>query len=190
VSPNTTFSIALFSSNTGDAESESTFWQYHYGSPALRQTSESPPNVTQDSIYRIGGLTEVFTVWSLLLTAGDQILNDPVTKHLPELSNYTEVQNTVSNVKWDDVTVGQLASHMSGVARDCELAMSRKMITEIGLLIVSTQIALATYLLKLGCHPFLPTNCLVAKISPSAVSAVGLSADIYKIAAKTFLRVY
>ncbi|KAJ5610828.1 Beta-lactamase-like protein [Penicillium lagena] len=118
ISPNTTFSIALFSSNTGDAESEPAFWQYHYTSPAHRVTSDVSHNVTQDSIYRIGGLTEIFTVWSLLLAGGDQILNDPVTKHIPELSNFVKKQNLFNSVQWDGVTVGQLTSHMSGIARD------------------------------------------------------------------------
>jgi CubicO group peptidase (beta-lactamase class C family) len=121
VSPNTTFSVALFSANKGTAEEEPFFWEYHYTSPALRMTNHLSQNVTKDSIYRIGGLTEVFTVWSLLLAEGDQIFNDPVVKYLPELANTSKEQlDTIYLVKWSDVTVGQLASHMSGIARDCK----------------------------------------------------------------------
>lgn len=121
VSANTTFSIALFSSDAGNAEDEPFFWQYHHTAPALNQSLAGSHAADKDSVYRIGGLTEVFTVWSLLFTGnGDQIFDDPVTKYLPELGNSTTVQDVIGHVKWDDVTVGQLASHMSGIARDCE----------------------------------------------------------------------
>jgi CubicO group peptidase (beta-lactamase class C family) len=120
VSPNTTFSIALFSSDPRDAEDEPFFWQYHHTAPAWNQSLAGSHTANKDSIYRAGGLTEVFTVWSLLLTdGGDQILDDPVTKYLPELVADTKDQDAIGHVAWHDVTVGQLASHMSGVARDC-----------------------------------------------------------------------
>ncbi|KAJ5963506.1 uncharacterized protein N7479_003382 [Penicillium vulpinum] len=119
ISANTTFSIALFSSNAGNAEDKLFFWEYHYTAPTLNQSSVGSHIADKDSIYRIGGLTEVFTVWSLLLAGeGDQVLDDPVTKYLPELVDSKEEQDMVGPVKWDDITVGQLASHMSGIARD------------------------------------------------------------------------
>ncbi|KAJ0421601.1 beta-lactamase/transpeptidase-like protein [Aspergillus carlsbadensis] len=119
VSPNTTFSIALFSSDPGNAEDEPFFWQYHHTAPALDQSLAGSHTANKDSIYRIGGLTEVFTVWSLLLTEdGDRILDDPVTLYLPELVDDTKDQDAIDRVAWDEVTVGQLASHMSGIARD------------------------------------------------------------------------
>ncbi|KAL3476519.1 beta-lactamase/transpeptidase-like protein [Aspergillus californicus] len=122
VSPNTTFSIALFSADAGDAEDEPFFWQYHHTARALNRSSTGSHSANKDSVYRIGGLTEVFTVWSLLLSGGDQILDDPVTKYLPELvdsrSALEQQEDGITYVSWEDVTVGQLASHMSGIARD------------------------------------------------------------------------
>jgi hypothetical protein len=127
VSPNTTFSIALFSSDTGNAEDEPFFWEYHHTAPTLNHSSVGSHAADKDSIYRIGGLTEVFTVWSLLLTRdGDQIFDDPVTKYLPELVDSTREQGMIGHVRWDDVTVGQLASHMSGISRDCKLDTERE----------------------------------------------------------------
>lgn len=123
ISPNTTFSVALFSSNNGTAADKPTFWQFDYTSPALKESSPSTLNVSENSIYGIGGLTEVFTVWSLLIEDGD-IMDDPVTKHLPELANNSTSSagdlGSLKHVQWDQITVGQLASHMSGLARDCE----------------------------------------------------------------------
>ena len=121
ISPNTTFSIALFSSDTGNADDEPFFWQYHHTAPALNKSTIGSHVADEGSIYRIGGLTEVFTVWSLLLTGdGDQVFDDPVTKYLPELVDSTREQDRIGTVEWGDITVGQLASHMSGIARDCE----------------------------------------------------------------------
>jgi CubicO group peptidase (beta-lactamase class C family) len=121
ISPNTTFSITLFSSDNGNAKDEPFFWQYHHTSHALSRSTVGSSTADHDSIYRIGGLTEVFTVWSLLLAEdGGRILNDPVTKHLPELLGGTGDQEAIEHVQWGDVTVGQLASHMSGISRDCE----------------------------------------------------------------------
>lgn len=123
ISPNTSFSIALFSSNVGTAGDEPTFWQYDFTSPALEESSPGSNNVSERSIYGIGGLTEVFTVWSLLIADGD-IMDDPVTKHLPELANASSGSgnelNSMEYIQWDQITVGQLASHMSGLPRDCE----------------------------------------------------------------------
>ncbi|OKP06386.1 hypothetical protein PENSUB_6376 [Penicillium subrubescens] len=121
ISPNTTFSIALFSANKGTAEDKPFFWEYHHTSPAFKKANHLSQNVTKDSIYRIGGLTEVFTLWSLLLAEGDQIFNDPVVNYLPELASALQGhQDPINLVRWSDVTVGQLASHMSGIARDCK----------------------------------------------------------------------
>lgn len=125
ISPNTTFSIALFSTNEGNAADEPSFWEYHYTSNALKaQSSQNVPDVDENSIYRIGGLTEIFTVWSLLLTKGDQIWNDPILKYLPELANASSLtqakMNPIKYAQWDEITVGQLATHMSGLARDCK----------------------------------------------------------------------
>jgi CubicO group peptidase (beta-lactamase class C family) len=121
ISPNTTFSMALFSAGNGNAEDKPFFWQYHHTASALNKSAVKSYLADEDSIYRIGGLTDVFTVWSLLLTGdGNKIFDDPVTKYLPELVDNLREQDLVGHVEWRDITVGQLASHMSGIARDCE----------------------------------------------------------------------
>lgn len=80
--------------------------------------------VDANSIYRIGGLTQVFTVWTFLIEAGDSHWNMPVTAYLPELAQVTQElnakQDPVNYVNWDDILVGELASHMAGIARGCE----------------------------------------------------------------------
>ncbi|KAM5505799.1 hypothetical protein McaMca56_000447 [Microsporum canis] len=115
--PNTTsFSLSLFSVNQGNASNQPFFFDYHYTAPPLK----SHP-VGNDSIYRIGGLTKIFTIWTILIEAGDRIWNNPVTEYIPELAdamNHQDAkQDPVSYVDWEVVTVGQLASHMAGISR-------------------------------------------------------------------------
>ncbi|KAJ5161703.1 Beta-lactamase-like protein [Penicillium capsulatum] len=122
VKATTSFSIALFSSDKGNTDEEPFFWQFHHTSPELKKTSKDAIVVNKDSIYGIGGLTEVFTIWSLLINGDDQIFDEPVTKYLPEL-NTTDLKSKAkkdptSVAAWEDITVGQLASHLSGLARD------------------------------------------------------------------------
>lgn len=124
VHPNTTsFSLALFSTNKGDAADKPFFFDYHYTAPSMKSASD----VDENSIYRIGGLTKVFTVWSILIEAGDRIWNDPVTEYVPELAHAAKwldaKKDPVSYVSWEDVTIGQLASHMAGIARECKFSL-------------------------------------------------------------------
>ncbi|KAF7588571.1 hypothetical protein BBP40_005490 [Aspergillus hancockii] len=123
VSPNTTsFSISLFSTNQGTASDHPFFYEYHYTAPSIRRPARRTNAVDQNSIYRIGGLTQIFTVWTLLVEAGDGIWNDRVTKYLPELlASADSVDANPSPLQyadWESITVGQLASHMAGLPRD------------------------------------------------------------------------
>lgn len=62
-----------------------------------------------DSIYRIASTTKLFTVYMLLIEAGDGILNDFVTKYIPELAG---------KGNWDSITVGALAGYTAGVVSE------------------------------------------------------------------------
>ena len=60
-----------------------------------------------------------------MIEAGDSYFNDPISRYVPELaaavaqcSNNTVELDEVDNVHWDDVTLGDLASQMGGIARD------------------------------------------------------------------------
>lgn len=125
VTPNTTsFSIALFSTNEGTASSVPFFFDYHYTAPSLMESKSSVTEVNVNSIYRIGGVTEVFTIWTILTEVGGGIWTDPVTKYVPELwiaaQESSTDENPVASVDWTGITIGELASHMSGISRDCK----------------------------------------------------------------------
>jgi CubicO group peptidase (beta-lactamase class C family) len=120
ITPNTTsFSIALFS--TENNSSDPYLWQYRHTAPSL-SISTGVKSVDADSVYRIGTLTQLFTVYTILTEAGDVHWEEPVTKWIPELAQATKTLDAKSQplryVDWDDVTL--VASHLSGIARDCE----------------------------------------------------------------------
>jgi hypothetical protein len=92
-----TYSIQIFS-----ASDEKPLLDFHHRGA----------NVFGNSVYRIASTTKVLTVYLLLLQAGDGILNDPVTKYLPELAGQDH---------WDDITVGSLAGYTSGIVSEGKL---------------------------------------------------------------------
>ncbi|KAK5049464.1 hypothetical protein LTR84_004393 [Exophiala bonariae] len=115
----TTFSIGLFSPTDGLNTSKPLFYEYHYKAPSLAINPGSETNVGALNIYRIGSLTQVFTTWLTLVEAGEASWAAPVTKYIPELaqavaSNHD--QTAVTQVAWEDVTLGDLAAHLACIS--------------------------------------------------------------------------
>lgn len=81
--------------------------------PQIRQAGSSSV-VDGDTSYRVGSISKIFTTLAIL-RAGVR-MDDPITSYLPEL-NQLEPADGFS-VSWNDVTVGSLASHMSGLGLD------------------------------------------------------------------------
>lgn len=114
----TSMSISIFS--TSDP-ANSPFFQYHYTSPTLANVTNGVKTVDFSSIYRIGSMSKLFTVYTLLAEVGDGHWNEPVTKWVPELAAAaTSQQNAMESVQWSDITLGDLANQMSGISRDCK----------------------------------------------------------------------
>ncbi|KAI1748962.1 beta-lactamase/transpeptidase-like protein [Xylaria castorea] len=113
----TAWAVALFSS-----KENKTLYEHYYTPPIDVGVSK----VDSNSIFRIGSVSKVFSVWSFLIEVGDKYFNDPITKYIPELANLTynggsdqqEVYNDIDHVRWEEVTLGQLASHAAGILRD------------------------------------------------------------------------
>lgn len=120
------FSISLFS-----VDEDELIFQYHH-SPTLPPAT-GVSTVDADSIYRIGSCTKVFSVWTFLIEVGDSYFSEPVTRYVPELAAMATQSNNnsvgydeVDKVRWDDVTLGALASQMAGIARDGSSMLSRR----------------------------------------------------------------
>lgn len=124
--PNTTsFSIALFS--TENDRSIPYLWQYHHTAPALSNSTSGVKIVDENSIYRLGTVTQLFTVYTFLVEASERHWDKPVTKWVPELNQASNIldakKHPLDYVDWESVTLGDLAGHLAGIARDCEFTI-------------------------------------------------------------------
>lgn len=99
-------------------------WAHHWTAPNLAQLNTTgAKRVDGDTVYRIGSVTKIFTLLTFLATVGDGIMNDPITKYLPDIAELARNSSTASNIftpDWEEITVGSLATQMSGLIRDCE----------------------------------------------------------------------
>ncbi|KAK0669814.1 beta-lactamase/transpeptidase-like protein [Cercophora samala] len=87
----------------------------HYTPPVRNKNGTA--NVTAETVYRIGSCTKIFTVLSLLQQSNIR-WDEPVTTYLPELRHNQAQGTEIEAVRWDYVTIGSLASHLSGIGRD------------------------------------------------------------------------
>ncbi|RYO79049.1 hypothetical protein DL766_009728 [Monosporascus sp. MC13-8B] len=100
----TYFAVQAFSRH-----SDKTLYERYYG-----------PSIGPETLYRIGSVSKVVSVYTTLAELGDRHWNDPLTKHIPKLARL-KVRNPVYDVDWSEVTLGALASHMGGISRDYAL---------------------------------------------------------------------
>ena len=62
-------------------------------------------------------MSKLFTVYAILVAGGGlTTLDIPVTRYLPELIKEGNV-DPLKNIKWEDVTIGALASQQGGSAQ-------------------------------------------------------------------------
>lgn len=118
ITPNTTsFSIAIFagSNYVAGPDNSSFFYEYHHTASKSSETI-----LDQDSVFALGDLTQFLTVYAQLAELGDGVWSRSIVEFLPELANVSEHEvDALRLVQWEDVTLGALAGHMSGIARDC-----------------------------------------------------------------------
>ncbi|KAK3214141.1 hypothetical protein GRF29_28g2121326 [Pseudopithomyces chartarum] len=112
-SATTSFSVILFSTENTNA-SDPFLFEYHHTARSLSNKTSAVQKVDRDTIYPIGDLTTLFTTWLFLIEAEEQHWADPITAWIPELR-----QNSTAStaVKWDDITLGDLAAHLSGLGK-------------------------------------------------------------------------
>ncbi|KAF4630436.1 hypothetical protein G7Y89_g7707 [Cudoniella acicularis] len=116
--PNSTsFSVEIFSTKNPNP-----LFEYHHTSPNL-QLFNGTKLVDGNSIYRIASISKLFTVYLFLIEAGDVHFHDSITKFIPELAEesiFYSNDEAADFVDWESVTIGELASQMSGISRDSE----------------------------------------------------------------------
>lgn len=108
-----TFSVGVFG-----IYDEGLLHEYHYTAPEVSNSTSGVKEADADSIYRIGSISKLLTVYIFLIREGFTRFEDPVTKYIPELElpNLSSPYGRLGN--WSEVTVGDIASQLSGAARD------------------------------------------------------------------------
>lgn len=116
-------SITALSTEDGD----SPFFDFQFSSPFLNRSAGSTATVNKTSMYRIGSISKLFTVYTLLVNYGWEHWDEAITEYLPELKDAVDSPGNTSfmSVAWSKITVGDLASQLSGIGRDCELYVPR-----------------------------------------------------------------
>ncbi|KAI6256463.1 hypothetical protein MCOR29_004903 [Pyricularia oryzae] len=91
---------------------------FHSTPPTL--DSRGVKTVDGKSIYRVGSISKIFPVLAVLKLDGVS-LDDKITKYLPELRglvNQQPVRDSLTEVEWDEITLGALGAHISGISTD------------------------------------------------------------------------
>lgn len=128
----TSYSIEVWSATD---PSGTPLWSWHHTAPNLTRSvgngtytnTTGVRRVDKNTVYRLGSLTKIFTIYTWLVQDGDVKWNTPITEYVPELQAVADrsSQDAVANVDWGDVTIGALASQMAGIVRDCKSPLQR-----------------------------------------------------------------
>lgn len=116
----TSYSIEVFSTS----KEHPVVFSWDHTAPSLAASNTSGVSKTDaDTVYRLGSLTKIFTVYTWLAQDGDSKWNEPITNYVPELAEAADraKSDPVANVPWGEVTIGSLAGQLSGAIRDCKL---------------------------------------------------------------------
>lgn len=74
----TSFSVAMFSTS-----SSGLLYERHYTDPVVRNSTAGTRRVDGNSIFRIGSVSKLLTVYLLLILDGERILGNTVTDYSP-----------------------------------------------------------------------------------------------------------
>lgn len=109
----TSFSVGVFTTGTDDF-----LFEHHHVGQRLAG-SLTGGSLDEDSLYRIGSVTKLLTVYTILAHLGYTHWDEPITSYIPELRIADPASgHTVRHIDWSEVTLGALASHSAGIPRD------------------------------------------------------------------------
>ncbi|CEJ59343.1 hypothetical protein PMG11_07971 [Penicillium brasilianum] len=82
--------------------------------------------VDQDTVFRVGSVSKLWTMVLLLVEEGLWPFQEPVARFVPELREAASKlrwdprkrRDGINHLDWGEVSIGELASHLAGVARD------------------------------------------------------------------------
>lgn len=103
----TSFTIDIFSTSTN-----ASLYSYAHSASAL-DSSLTAGVLNDQTIFRTGSVSKLYTAYAIIVQAGIEVLDHPVTQYLPELAGNSR-QDSLTKIIWEDVTVGALAAHQGG----------------------------------------------------------------------------
>lgn len=117
------FTVQIFS-----AADEKPLFEHYWTSPSIKNATTGVTEVDENTVFRIGSASKLWTILLFLKEAGDVDFNQPIRKYVPELKeaaeelskNTTMGKDAIDFARWGDITIGELASHQAGIARDCK----------------------------------------------------------------------
>ena len=115
------YSIQVFSTNPGGG----ILGERHHTASNLGADTPGVRTVDGNTIYRLGSVSKVLAVLGWLAELGDRHWNQPIVDFIPELASLSAQAasrpfDRVRQTSWEDITIGSLASQVSGVGRDCK----------------------------------------------------------------------
>ncbi|KAJ5972408.1 uncharacterized protein N7479_002326 [Penicillium vulpinum] len=114
--PSISFAAQVYSSE----EEESAFQFYHTDDP-VKFGSVGVQKVDEDTMFRIGSISKLWTMFLFMTLEGTRYFHEPISKYVPELQTKyrpKQAKDKINYLQWGDVTIGELASHQAGLARD------------------------------------------------------------------------
>ncbi|KAH8703424.1 putative penicillin-binding protein [Talaromyces proteolyticus] len=106
-----------FSASVFDLGNNEPLFDFHFEAPQLNGSC-TRGKLTDDTIYRTGSLGKLLVMYAWMIDIGDSIFTEPITKYVPELAAAAQsYQNPLLQTNWSEVTVGSLASQISGIGR-------------------------------------------------------------------------
>ncbi|KAI0889512.1 beta-lactamase/transpeptidase-like protein [Annulohypoxylon maeteangense] len=114
---NYSMSIQVFSAN----DPAPLFSLSHTAPSLANQNSTGVKLVDENTVFRLGSLTKIYTIYAFLINAGDSHWNEPITRYIPELQALANRSDPVNYVSWDEITLGGLATQLTGIPREYAL---------------------------------------------------------------------
>ncbi|KAI0391753.1 beta-lactamase/transpeptidase-like protein [Xylariaceae sp. FL0594] len=117
------YSVEVFA-----ADEERPLWSHYWTAKNLATMNTTGVRMIDgNTVYRMGSLTKIFTMLTFLAEVGDSLWNEPIAKFIPEIAAMVEegadVSHSLTTPDWGSITIGSLASQISGLMRDCSTAI-------------------------------------------------------------------
>lgn len=125
IDPSTsTFALDVYSTTTN----ASIYSHFHLanGSAAAGSDTLSAGVLDDETVFRTGSVSKLHTIYAILVAGekGLEVFEEKVTKYVPELAGpeggYPEDFDPLTRIKWDEITIGALASQQGGVSAPCK----------------------------------------------------------------------